>query len=125
MQGSIWNLKIASTVMLACFFSLQVHAVSSVETDVPVQALANTDETQLNTSSATEEIWGDDNWGEETKSPWKYSGFVEAAQGNFLQHNVVKSGASLSELRTRIELSYSQMPVMTLFYLVHFGILAN
>ena len=107
MQGSIWNLKIAPSVMLACLFSLQVRAVSSVETDVPIQALANTDETQLNTSSATEEIWGDDNWGEETKSPWKYSGFVEAAQGNFLQHNVVKSGASLSELRTRIELSYS------------------
>lgn len=40
-------------------------------------------------------------------SPWQLTGFVEAAYGQFLQSNVVKDGASLNELRARINLDYS------------------
>lgn len=101
------HLKIALAVILAGLGSLQTSAAYSVESDASLQTLADSDKTQLNAIDATEDLWGDDNWGDETISPWKFSGFVEAAQGNFLQHNVVKSGASLSELRARFELNYS------------------
>ncbi|MCO4799030.1 MAG: hypothetical protein KC484_07430 [Colwelliaceae bacterium] len=62
--------------------------------------------------SVQEDDWGDDDWGDdvwadEAVSPWTLTGFTEAAYGQFLKNNVVKSSSSLSELRTRIELNYS------------------
>jgi hypothetical protein len=51
--------------------------------------------------------WQDD-WAEdEVASPWQLTGFIEAAQGQFLQSNIVRSTSSLSELRARINLDYS------------------
>ena len=51
--------------------------------------------------------WSDDEWGEETSSPWQFSGFTELAYGKFLQNNIVSSSNSLSEITTRADLSYS------------------
>ncbi len=50
--------------------------------------------------------WGDDDWSDETSSPWQFSGFSEAAFGQFLQQNIVHSKQALNELRTRVELNY-------------------
>ena len=54
-----------------------------------------------------EDDWGDDAWADEEETPWTISGFTEAAYGQFLQGNVVKSSSSLSELRARMEMNYS------------------
>ncbi len=54
-----------------------------------------------------DEDWGDDDWGEEQASPWQLTGFIEAAYGEFLQSNIVRSDSSLKELRTRVNLDYS------------------
>lgn len=59
------------------------------------------------TLSDNEEDWGDDDWGEEAVSPWKFSGFVEAGYGYFLQNNIVNSNASLAEITARVNLDYS------------------
>lgn len=54
------------------------------------------------------DVWGDDNWADATvASPWKISGFIEVAHGQFLQNNIVTSNESLNELRARLELNYS------------------
>ncbi len=58
-------------------------------------------------SNDLNDAWADD-WAEaEPASPWQFTGFIEAAHGQFLQSNIVKSDASLSELRARINLDYS------------------
>jgi hypothetical protein len=40
-------------------------------------------------------------------SPWQLTGFVEAGYGQFLQHNIVDSTASLNEISARVNLDYS------------------
>lgn len=62
---------------------------------------------QPNNSLLQEDDWGDDAWADEAASPWTVTGFTEAAYGQFIQSNVVKSSASLSELRARLEVNYS------------------
>lgn len=54
-----------------------------------------------------DEEWADDWEDEETTSPWQITGFLEAAQGEFLQANIVESQHALSEFRARINLDYS------------------
>jgi len=54
-----------------------------------------------------DEEWTDDWEDEETTSPWQITGFLEAAQGEFLQANIVESQHALSEFRARINLDYS------------------
>jgi hypothetical protein len=53
------------------------------------------------------ESWSSDNWAEKDVSPWKFSGFAAAGYGYFLQKNMVKSNASLSEITARFNLDYS------------------
>ncbi|WP_448211635.1 hypothetical protein [Colwellia sp. MEBiC06753] len=50
--------------------------------------------------------WGDD-WAETEVSPWSFSGFAEAARGQFLQNNVTQKQQSLSEFRVRADVDYS------------------
>jgi hypothetical protein len=52
------------------------------------------------------EEWQDD-WAEETESPWQVSGFTKLSFGHFLQNNIVKSNASLKEVRNRVNVNYS------------------
>ncbi|TKB44425.1 hypothetical protein E8M12_12285 [Thalassotalea mangrovi] len=58
--------------------------------------------------SDSQDIWGDDDWGDEQEeaSPWLFSGFAEAGFGAFTQHNVTDKQQSLAELRGRGEVSY-------------------
>jgi len=51
--------------------------------------------------------WGNDDWGEEEVSPWRFSGYTQASYGYFLQNNIVASNTSLSEITARINLDYS------------------
>ena len=60
-----------------------------------------------NVSNELNDAWADE-WTEaEPASPWQLTGFIEAAHGQFLQGNIVKNNASLSELRARVNIDYS------------------
>lgn len=83
-------------------------AISLGHTAYAQETFTSTQQDISNSSSANQEddLWGDDTWAEEKKSPWQIRGFVEAGYGTFTQKNVVDSSQSLSELTGRIELDY-------------------
>jgi hypothetical protein len=76
-----------------------------------VSVLVFTILSQFTVSAAQDEDWADD-WGDEKNveqplSHWQYSGFLEAALGQFLQSNITGSAAQINELRLRAQVSYS------------------
>lgn len=58
----------------------------------------------IGSEAQSDEDWGD--WQDEPASPWQFSGFVEAGYGQFLQSNITKKNQSLSEFRSRFDVSY-------------------
>ncbi len=51
--------------------------------------------------------WSDENWGEETSSPWQWNGFIETSYGRRLQNDpAINQDKTLSEIRGRVELEY-------------------
>ena len=58
-------------------------------------------------SNKNTDDWADE-WAEQPPaSSWQVTGFIEAAHGQFLQTNVTKKSASLSELKARVNIDYS------------------
>ena len=81
-------------------FAASSAAFSNSETKAPSQQ-------EQVLSNELNDAWADD-WAEaEPVSPWQLTGFIEAAHGQFLQSNITKNDASLSELRARVNLDYS------------------
>ncbi|GLX77963.1 hypothetical protein tinsulaeT_13030 [Thalassotalea insulae] len=91
-------------ILISLLFALNAHLTAFGQET----ATANEQQWNNNASSGfSDEDWGDDDWSEEQASPWQITGFIEAAYGEFLQSNIVRSRNSLKELRTRINLDYS------------------
>ncbi len=51
--------------------------------------------------------WDDSDWNEKETSPWQSSAFVELAYGQFAHNNITHTQLSLAELRSRLNLSYT------------------
>ncbi len=64
---------------------------------------------QENSKDSSNDLWGEDDWGEESNQSqlWQLSGFAEIGLGQFTQDNVTGSNQSLSELRGQIDTKYS------------------
>ena len=84
--------------------ALSIFLINTIALNASFSATAN----EQKIPSEYEEVW-DDDWAEEpAESPWQFTGFVEAAYGQFLQSNVTVNSAALNELRTRVNIDYNQ-----------------
>lgn len=74
-----------------------------------VSLLAHTSGAVAASQDEGEDLWGDEDWSNESisTSPWQVSGFLEAGYGQFTQSNVTDSNASLAEFRSQLDIIYS------------------
>ncbi len=102
--------RIATILLFAIAFNSNIVLATSHANKLLVVSETKQQETSV------EQIWNDnedddwaDDWSDEetTASPWQFTGFVEAAYGQFLQDNIVENSAALNELRARFNIDYS------------------
>jgi len=93
---------ISLLALLSCFSS---ESLSKNNTSFDLEQEVS----QENSKDSSNDLWGDDDWGEESNQSqlWQLSGFAEIGLGQFTQENVTGSNLSLSELRGQLDTKYS------------------
>lgn len=96
------------TVLLVATALLNSTSVSAMASQPNHESInENMSENVSEKASEQDDDWADDWDEEEEASPWRVTGFIEAAYGQFLQTNITEKSSSLNEIKARVNIDYS------------------